>query len=103
MQKFVLPAAFATQTLTTVRFIDNGAQDFQRIWVYGLTVGTGGVPPGAYNVAVRVEDGRGGFDKQSYVLNVTNQAPGEIHGRVFDVANVTGSADVPGASDPYLA
>jgi len=37
-QKFVLPAAFATQTLTKVRFSDNGGDGMQRIFVMGLTV-----------------------------------------------------------------
>jgi len=37
-QAFALPAAFATETLETVRFIDTGADGWQRLFVAGLTV-----------------------------------------------------------------
>jgi RHS repeat-associated protein len=69
-----------------------------------------------FNVTVRVDDGRGGFDTQSYVLNVTNVQPGEIQGTKFNDLNGNGIRDlidgnpapvqlltVPGTGDPYLA
>ena len=34
-------------------------------------------------VVVRVEDGRGGFDEQSFTIDVVNDRPGEIRGRAF--------------------
>ncbi len=40
MQTFVLPTAFRTQTLTTIRLSDNGGYDFQRIFIAGVTVQT---------------------------------------------------------------
>lgn len=44
-----LPAAFATQTLTSIRYVDNGNPFFQRIFVAGVTVNA--VPaPGAAGV-----------------------------------------------------
>jgi RHS repeat-associated protein len=39
---------------------------------------------GSQNVVVRVDDGRGGFDTQSYILTVNNVIPGQIQGRVFN-------------------
>jgi hypothetical protein len=36
-----------------------------------------------FKVAVRVEDGRGGFDKQSFIVSVTGDKPSEIHGTVL--------------------
>jgi RHS repeat-associated protein len=45
---------------------------------------------GAHPVTVRVDDGRGGFDTQSYTLNVSQGLPGEIDGSVFDDLNGDG-------------
>jgi RHS repeat-associated protein len=71
---------------------------------------------GPHDVTVRVDDGRGGFDTQSYVLNVLNAQPGEIEGTKFNDVNGDGlrnlssgnAAPAPlfnvlGTSDPYLA
>ena len=45
-QLFVLPAAFASETLTEIKLIDTGATNVQRIFLAGVTVQT--VPlPGA--------------------------------------------------------
>ncbi len=38
MQKIDLPAAFLTQRLSIIRFSDNGASNFQRIFLAGLTL-----------------------------------------------------------------
>ena len=69
-------------------------------------------------VAVRVDDGRGGVDTQSYTLHFTAWPSGVIEGTVFTDLNANGSRDllnvpppttpfnlliVPGAADPYLA
>jgi RHS repeat-associated protein len=67
-------------------------------------------------VTVRVDDGRGGFDTQSYTLNVQTVQPGEIEGTKFNDLNGNGIRDVqggsaaplpvdnvPGTADPYLA
>jgi RHS repeat-associated protein len=35
-------------------------------------------------VTVRVDDGRGGFDTQSYTIDVSNAAPGKVEGTVFN-------------------
>src|SRR5262249_38855462 len=56
-------------------------------------------PPGSsfaqdFPVSVRVEDGRGGFDTQSFVLNVTASTSGEIHGTKFNDVNGNGVRDV---------
>lgn len=54
-QEFNLPASFATETLTNVRFIDNGADGVHRLFVAGLTVSTPdpvGVPDGSSTVAL---------------------------------------------------
>jgi RHS repeat-associated protein len=45
---------------------------------------------GPHPVTVRVDDGRGGFDTQSYTLTVSQGLPGEIHGAVFDDLNSDG-------------
>jgi RHS repeat-associated protein len=63
------------------------------------------------SVSIRVRDGRGGFDTQDFVINVSGAGPGEIHGTVFNDLNANklrdftqvASATVPGTSDPYLA
>src|SRR5262249_20512309 len=46
-------------------------------------------------VVVRVDDGHGGFDTQSFTISVSNSAPGEIHGTVFDDLNGNGEQDDP--------
>lgn len=38
MQTFTLPAAFASQTLTSIVIDDNGGSNFQRVFLMGLTV-----------------------------------------------------------------
>jgi RHS repeat-associated protein len=68
-----------------------------------------------FKVTVRVDDGRGAFDTQSYTLHVGAQ-PGEIEGTKFNDLNGNGIRDlqggnatpppllnVPAAADPYLA
>src|SRR5262249_27255742 len=44
-------------------------------------------------VTVRVDDGRGGFDTQSFTIDVSSAAPGEIHGTKFEDTNGVGSRD----------
>jgi hypothetical protein len=90
-------------------------------------VGTGSLPAwvasgplfaaSSYPITVRVDDGRGGFDTQSYTLNVVLDQSGSIEGTVFNDLNGNGSRDpinvpptpavplltVPGTADPYLA
>ena len=44
MQTISLPAAFQTQTLTDITFIDNGADGTQRIFLSGVSVNTVAVP-----------------------------------------------------------
>ena len=71
---------------------------------------------GQNQVTVRVEDGRGGSDTQTFTVNVTTEPAGGIKGTVFNDLNGDGSrdlsgsnvppatlSDVPGTSDPYLA
>ena len=55
----------------------------------------------AHNVTVRVDDGRGGFDTQSYTIDVSSAAPGEIQGTVFNDLNGNGTRDSnePGLQD----
>src|SRR5262249_15838154 len=36
-------------------------------------------PSKSFSATVRVDDGRGGFDTQSFTINVINAAPAEIH------------------------
>ena len=45
-------------------------------------------------VTVRVEDGRSGFDEQSFTINVGQAAPGEIRGAVFNDLNGDGLRDI---------
>jgi RHS repeat-associated protein len=55
------------------------------------------VDVGQHGVTVRVEDGRGGFDTQSYAIDVAPLPPeqaGEIHGNVFNDLNADGVRDV---------
>ena len=44
MQQFVLPTAFATQTLQSIQFVDNGSNNVQRIFVTGVTLSTNAAP-----------------------------------------------------------
>jgi RHS repeat-associated protein len=52
-------------------------------------------PPaaGAYSFTVKADDGRGGFDTQSFAVNVTTAAPGSIQGTVFNDLNGNGVRD----------
>ena len=38
MQSYTLPAGFASETLTSIVLADNGGDQFQRVFVTGLTV-----------------------------------------------------------------
>lgn len=46
-QQFVLPAAFASQTLDTITITDTGAPQLQRVFLTGLTVESVPAPAGA--------------------------------------------------------
>ena len=48
---------------------------------------------GPQNVNVVVSDGRGGSDSQTFAINVTSNAPGEIQGTVFLDQNQDGTQD----------
>lgn len=48
---------------------------------------------GAYPITVRVDDGRGGFDTQTYTVTVNAPGTGEITGTVFNDINGNGSLD----------
>ncbi len=52
------------------------------------------------NVAARVDDGRGGFDTQSFAVDVTNLPPGAVQGTVFNDLNGNGVQDT---GEPPLA
>lgn len=49
-----------------------------------------------FPVTVRVDDGRGGFDTQSFGVNVTTGALGEIRGTIFNDRNNDGAKQLPG-------
>ncbi len=49
--------------------------------------------PPQVDVTVRVEDGRGGFDEQSFTIEVLDAVPGEIHGTKFQDPNADGVFD----------
>jgi RHS repeat-associated protein len=83
-----------------------------------LTPPAGGSFAQDFKVAVRVDDGRGAFDTQSYVIHATASQLGEIEGSVFNDLNgngvwdgaeiVTGSGTGPSAAptvhiDPFYA
>ncbi|MBI2807692.1 MAG: VCBS repeat-containing protein [Planctomycetes bacterium] len=57
---------------------DSGIGTRVPTWVPGVS------PLGPNDVTVRVEDGRGGFDEQSFTLTITNDTPAGISGIVFD-------------------
>ena len=48
---------------------------------------------GTHPVTVRVEDGRGGFDTQNYMLQVSQGQRGFIEGTVFNDQNANGVRD----------
>ncbi len=80
-QFFDLPADFKSQVLETIRFIDNGAEGIQRIFVAGVTVLAA---PSQATFEIQVTDGRGGLDQQSFTLDVMEAGDGEIHGTKFN-------------------
>jgi RHS repeat-associated protein len=49
---------------------------------------------GQQPVTIRVDDGVGGFDTQSFTLTVTNAAPGQIDGLKFNDLNGNGVRDI---------
>jgi len=51
------------------------------------------ITTGPHNVTVAAEDGRGGQDQQSYILEIIDVAPAEIQGRVFHDENANGVQD----------
>ncbi len=53
-----------------------------------------------YGVSVRVEDGRGGSDTQTFEIELTQVTPGEIRGTAFEDLDRSGSRDLvePGLS-----
>ena len=70
--RFSLPATFQNEPLESIRFIDNGGDGFQRIFVAGVTIEktsrTSNV--GHFPVTIAVEDGRGGNATQEFVICV---------------------------------
>ena len=52
---------------------------------------------GQNQVTVRVEDGRGGSDTQTFTVNVTTEPAGGIKGTVFNDLNGDGSRDLSGS------
>jgi hypothetical protein len=58
------------------------------------------VTPIPANVAVRVDDGRGGFDTQSFAVDVTDVPPDAIQGTLFNDLNGDGVRDT---GEPPLA
>jgi RHS repeat-associated protein len=72
MQKFMLPAAFANQTLTHVKFTDTGHDFFQRIVLSGMAVVASVPLMGDHPITVVAEDGHGGSAEQSFTITVRN-------------------------------
>ncbi|GAB5443698.1 MAG: hypothetical protein Fues2KO_40470 [Fuerstiella sp.] len=95
--KVTLPEEFATQTLTQIRFVDNGADRRQLMFVSGVTVATERPIGESNHVKVRVDDGRGGTAIQEYDLAIladpTNTAPVIVTEPVDDFF-------IPGFSNP---
>lgn len=60
-QRLVLPSAFNCQTLATVRISDNGAFEFQRVFIAGLTVGYADDQPVIYHQPVDAAGCHGGI------------------------------------------
>jgi hypothetical protein len=64
---------------------------------------------GEHPVTIRVDDSRGGFDQQSFILDVNGGRPGSISGVKFEDENQDGQFQtlidvvVPGHANPYLA
>ncbi|MEM7311895.1 MAG: putative Ig domain-containing protein, partial [Planctomycetota bacterium] len=61
---------------------------------------------GEHEITIRVDDGRGGFDEQTFTLNVNGGEPASISGNVYNFGLLqTSTVDVivEGTSDPYLA
>lgn len=59
----------------------------------GLINWTPNIGDTATSVTVRVQDGRGGADQQSYTISVAAPGSGEIHGRKFEDLNGNGIRD----------
>lgn len=57
-QRFVLPAAFADADLLRVRLVDNGATNFQRTWIVGLSVAVDAPPLQVWSSALGGNDHR---------------------------------------------
>lgn len=72
MQKFTLPATFANQTLTHVKFTDTGHDFFQRIVLTGMAVVASVPLMGDHPITVVAEDGRGGSAEQNFTVSVRN-------------------------------
>lgn len=70
-----------TSTLTSKGFFDN--------FVFTLTQ-----PKAVPEVTVRVEDGRGGSDSQSFIVDVSTAAPATIRGSVFSDLDGNGSRNL---------
>jgi YD repeat-containing protein/probable HAF family extracellular repeat protein len=76
----------------------------------GLTLKNLDFVGSSHPVTVRVEDGRGGSDEQSFTIDVVDAEPGEIHGTKFKDVNgdgvrgtgMVGLGDLPGG-DYYSA
>ncbi len=93
MQQIALPAAFATQTLTTVTLVDTGGTLLQRTILDGITVGAGAI--GNLNVgagkalnvsAYSVNDGNGGAN---YVVTTLPNTVGVITAAPLTITAVT--------------
>jgi RHS repeat-associated protein len=52
-------------------------------------------------VTVRVDDGRGGSDTQSFMVDVVSALPGTLHGTVFNDLNGNGTRDSTGGNPNY--
>ncbi|TWU41350.1 putative deoxyribonuclease RhsB [Novipirellula aureliae] len=54
---------------------------------------SGLVTPGQHDFSIAVEDGRGGYDEQSFTVNVLPELRGSITGHLFDDLNRDGDQD----------
>ena len=71
-----------------------------------LSWGVDSVVYGLHDVTIRVSDNRGGFDDQTFVLDVNGGEAASISGSVFDLGTLiptTVDVIVEGDYDPYLA
>lgn len=75
-QTIELPSSFANQSLTKIRMVDNGAFNFQRAVLYGITVLSN--VPTTETVSLRVDDEHGGFDTQSFTIDILGNRPPKI-------------------------